>query len=52
MSKTNQRLAIAVIGLDYQTKYDPRYVRLVAHTYDGEDMTFLNFHSCTDEDMA
>ena len=33
MSKANQRLAIAVIGFDNQTKYDPKYVRLVAQYY-------------------
>ena len=30
-SKANQRLAVAVLGWDnFTTKYDPKYVRLVA----------------------
>ena len=39
-SKTNQRLAVAVVGRDWKTKYDPKYVRLEArYVYYEKDGT-------------
>ena len=56
-SKTNQRLAVAVIGWDWKTKYDPKYVRLMANYFsyekDGtENILNLPLHACKEEDWA
>ena len=56
LSKTNQRIAIAVQGWDGQLKTDPKYVRLVAEhvneTENGKVYQDLRFHKCTEEDWA
>ena len=46
LSKTNQRLAVAIYGNNYETKYDPKYVRLAAYYYDdgGDGFSSIPFH--------
>ena len=56
MSENNQRIAIAILGnKDWQTKYDRKYVRLVAdifyETYDNgqnEQYVPVLLHECTE----
>ena len=55
LNDANQKFAISIYGDDWSTKYDPKYVRLLANivTKDKDNKQkyqTLELHSCTEED--
>ena len=58
MSKSGQSIAVSVTGAsDGQTKYDPKYVRMIAeYFYQDEQGEFvyenIPLHSCTEAEWA
>ena len=54
MKQATKSFAVSILGWDDETKFDPKYTRLVAEYWnsDSDYRKFIPLHNCREEDWA